>query len=83
MNTLEYLLTRAKELGVKHNYPVKLDIRWVNAEDGLNIRSDPTNARPNVIGALPYGRQVTVLDEIGYWARIDKGWVYAPYLTPL
>jgi hypothetical protein len=74
-------------------YTGKAQPRWVNATAGLRIR-DKAGLDGNVIGAIPYGEKVILLDEEdkveeidgtkGSWSRIrwqDKeGWVFGGFL---
>lgn len=46
----------------------------------LNVRSSPVVASDNVVGKLPNGAHLSVVDESEGWFRIDApiaGWVYA------
>ena len=46
----------------------------------LNIRSGPGTNYP-IVGTLPYGMIVIVLESDGGWARFDKGWLSYSYLV--
>lgn len=59
------------------------DRRWITAS-GLNVRTGPT-VKATLIGSLPYGTPVTVLETSGSWAHIESeqfsGWLSANFLT--
>jgi len=60
-----------------------VDRRWITAS-GLNVRTGPT-VNATLIGSLPYGTPVTVIETSGSWAHIESeqfsGWLSANFLT--
>ena len=44
---------------------------------GANLRQSPNGAR---IGYLTNGSNVEVLETVGEWCRIDRGWVYCRFI---
>jgi len=55
------------------------DFRTVTAAY-LNVRSGPGISYP-VMKVLRFGDDVSVLDSINGWAKIDGGWVSEDWLT--
>jgi uncharacterized protein YgiM (DUF1202 family) len=82
LNTLEYLLARANELGIKVDYPggTAGTLKAIVNCDSLNVRAGPSTAT-TIVDHLKRGDVVTVLDSIGNWAKIGEfRWVYSYYL---
>ena len=55
------------------------DFRTVTAAY-LNVRSGPGISYP-VMKVLRFGNEVSVLDSVNGWAKIDGGWVSEDWLT--
>jgi hypothetical protein len=81
MDTLEYMLGRAAELGVTDLPPYKMPAcKWKVFAVGLNVRSGPGATYP-VIRAEMFGNEVFILSEANGWAEIRPGeWVNKSYL---
>lgn len=60
-----------------------MDRRWITAR-GLNVRTGPT-VQAELVGSLPYGTPVNVLETSGTWAHVETGeltgWLSANFLT--
>ena len=50
----------------------KEEIKYVNAEDGLNLRYFPNIEYDNIAKVLPYGAKVKTIGEKNGWAVISK-----------
>jgi hypothetical protein len=81
MDTLEYMLGRAAELGVTDLPPYKMPPqKWIVTATSLFVRSGPASVYP-VIGSEMFGSEVFILNEVRGWAEIRPGqWVYESYL---
>jgi hypothetical protein len=83
MNTLDYLINRAHELGIKVDYPGETtkEIKCVVFGcDVLTVRAAPS-AKAYTVHYLMRGDPVTVWDTIGDWALIGENrWVNSNYL---
>lgn len=53
---------------------------YVTAKSGLNIRAGAGTGY-NIVGGYPYGTAVVVKEMSNGWARTDRGWVSATYLS--
>lgn len=53
---------------------------YVIAKSGLNIRSGASTGNA-IVGGYSYGTSVVVKEMSNGWARTDKGWVSAAYLS--
>jgi hypothetical protein len=81
MNTLDYLISRANQLGIKVDYPGEAtkEIKAVTC-DALSVRAGPS-AKADIVDYLLHGDQVTVLNISGGWTMIGyERWVNSQYL---
>ena len=56
------------------------DAKVVTIDSDLNLRETPGG---KIIGSKEHGSHVTVLYEMGDWARVSSGWLHCNYLMPI
>lgn len=74
----------AKEVNQKLNVPTEPFKPYqgqVNADDGLNCRTDPVSG--NILKTFPDGTVLTITEEDGNWGYCGQGWVCLDYINKI